>query len=100
MPFPGGVTRPARESAWRCNIFFLKHTGKRKDLYGSLRNTKNWFGRTLIVEAERIHMPDESTSSIPASVLRALVIFSGLAITTFAEPAQPFLSPTNIFAPA
>jgi len=31
--------------------------------------------------------------------LRALALFCGSAVTTFADPARPFLSPTNIFAP-
>ena len=56
------------------------------------------------MEAGRIHTHDESTrsiaSTIPASVRRALVILFGFAVTTFAQPAQPFLSPTNIFSPA
>ena len=56
------------------------------------------------MEAGRIHTHDESTRSIaptiPASVRRALVILFGFAVTTLAQPAQPFLSPTNIFSPA
>jgi cytochrome c oxidase subunit II len=32
--------------------------------------------------------------------LRAVVTLCGLAVAAFAEPARPFLSPTNIFAPA
>src|SRR5277367_6703091 len=32
--------------------------------------------------------------------LRAVMTLCGLAVAAFAEPARPFLSPTNIFAPA
>ncbi len=32
--------------------------------------------------------------------LKALIIFSGLTLTVFAEPSRPFLNPTSIFAPA
>jgi cytochrome c oxidase subunit 2 len=58
------------------------------------------FGRTLIVEAMRIHKHDESTNRVAASVPRTLVILFGSAIAALAEPSHSFLSPTNIFAPA
>src|SRR6202162_3015641 len=37
---------------------------------------------------------------LPRHVLRAIVTVCWSAVTAFAEPARPLLSPTNIFAPA
>jgi cytochrome c oxidase subunit 2 len=52
------------------------------------------------VEAKRIHTREVSGNGVLASVPRALVILFGSTIAALAAPAQPFLSPTNIFAPA
>jgi hypothetical protein len=55
-------------------------------------------GRTSMSERRKVTIAGLARA-LQIHGLRALALFCGFAVTAFAEPAPPSLSPTNIFAP-
>src|SRR5260370_12492337 len=64
-----------------------------------LRKEKLKQSKLYATGARRVRSSFGAARPIYSYVLRAIVTFCGSVVTTFAEPARPNLSPTNIFAP-